>query len=208
MKDIEQFLGTAEQVAAMHAVLKGGCEHVIEAGTNGITPMLGIVVKDPLSDKPSENWMLAMATGFDSSLEKKRSMKVAAAMIFKAQRIPLALGMVSEAWMSRQVSEKREFLMPADDPEREEIAMVATINTGPGLEPTVGMHSKRLIKRIDGNQIAWGEEWDDLEGTQIEANLLRQFFVAYTKFVFKQDDPQAYLAGVKTQDLLEGMQRD
>jgi hypothetical protein len=208
MKDLEQFLGTAEQVAAMHAVLKGGCEHIVEGGTDGLTPMLGIVVKDPLSDKPSENWMLAMATGFDSSLDKKRSMKVAAAMIYKARRIPLALGMVSEAWRSKQVGEERQYLMPADDPEREEIAMVCTINVGPGLEPTIGQHSIRQIKRLAEDQIAWEGDWDNMEGAQVDANLLRQFFVAYTKFVFKQDDPEAYLAGVNTQDLLEGMQRD
>jgi hypothetical protein len=209
MKDLEQFLGTAEQVAAMHAVLKGGCEHVVDAGTDSLTPMIGIVVTNPFSTEEPENWLLAMNTGFNSSLEKKRSMKVAAAMVYKAMRCPLAVGMTSEAWMSKQApDEQRQYLMPADDPERKEIAMVCTINVGPGMEPTTAKHSIREMKRIEGNQIAWGEGWDDMEGVEIEANLLRQFFVAYAKFAVKQDDPEAYLAGVNTQDLLGGMRRD
>ena len=199
----EEFVGTVEQVEALHQMLKGGATSIVEGGTYCITPAIGIVVRG--MDCPPENWMLAMDTGFNSSLEKKRSMKVVAAMVFRAQKIPLVIGMVSEAWMSKQVcgpeaGEQRQYLMPADDPDKDEIVMVCTINCGPGLTPTAGKHSIRVVKRMESNQMAWSGEWEDM-GDAFEANLLGQFFYAYMQFVFGKDDPDAYLAGVNSQQL-------
>lgn len=201
----EDFNPTWQHVEELFGILKDGASKFIEAGDcDGLAPMLGVLVYDPFTGK-EETRMNLMDVGFNGSLEKKKAMKIAAANTFAAHKLPLAVGLVSEAWTAQMKGKDameeyyKKHLMIADDPERVEVVQVAAMGfpvKDSKAEKCLGMADHRKVKRDSKEIMSWDGDWllphDDK--AEYQCNLLAQFYQALIDFGMKREDYKAYMA--------------
>ncbi len=204
----DDFAPTPEHVRELFDVLKEGITKIVDEGDcPGIAPLIGILCYDPFTQEEQTRLNL-MDLGFNSSLEKKSAFKVAAANLFAAHKLPLAVGLVSEAWTAQMKSKEdmdayyKKHLMIADDPDRKEVAIVSALGfpvKDSDAEKRLGLSDHRLIKRDAKQIVSWDGDWllpQDGKGT-CECNILCGFYEAYIGFGVGHEDYKAYTAIAK-----------
>lgn len=201
----DDFDPTPEHVQKLFDVLKEGVTAIVDEGDcDGIAPMLGVLCFDPFTGE-EQTRMNLLATGFNSGLEKKNAMKVVAASTFAAQKLPLAVGLVAEAWTTRMKSKEamddyyKKYLMIADDPDRQEVAVVSALGfpvKDSKAAMGLGMADHRLIKRGAKEIVSWDGDWllTNDDKSEYQCNILIGFYEAYINFGLKREDYKAYTA--------------
>lgn len=202
--DTKHAQATPEQVKGIVDFLKGGVENVIKGrAVKGIDPILAVYCYDVMRGK-HEMRVHMLDTGFNTPLEKKLAMKAVAASIYNERLLPVAVGLVSEAWMAHETKEqvesgKRRYLQVADNPDRKEVAFIAAASFYRPDGKPLTCFDVRYVSRDKDDQISWDGDWlsKDGESKNMDASILDNFFRSFVAFASKSEDPETYLHGRK-----------
>ena len=207
--DPDDFKPTQEHVQELFDVLKDGVERIVSEGDcPGAAPLVGVLCYDPFTGKEETRLNILADMGFDDNLNKKKAFKIVAANIFAAHRLPMAVGLVSEAWTAEMKGQEameeyyKKHLMIADDPNRVEVITVSAMGFPVKDSPAadcLGLADHRKIKRDAKEIISWDGDllMPPEAGATYQCNLLGRFYEAYVAFGFKREDYKAYTAIAK-----------
>lgn len=146
-------------------------------GRQGITPMMAFRMRRVDGSYDLVN--LVMSTPFDTVIEKKLAMRTAAQMAASVDSVPIAVGMITEAWLAHvPVGESQRFILPSDSDDRVEIAVCSVVT----FDETQMSMATAKIQRDDRDRIVSIGEWDRHD-EGVEANLLRTFYRLYCRML-------------------------
>jgi hypothetical protein len=202
---IEKSQATPEIVLELAKLLQSGVDTMLSnAEIDGVTPVIGVKHYNPITGEEGTDIHM-LATGFTTKLEKANSIKLVAALNYQAHKVPVAVGLVAEAWVSHQAhGENRKYLLPGDDPEREEVVIVGAMGYRTGASK-INYHNIRKITRDSNDNISWDGDWslseEEAAASNAECNILENFYRAYAAFALGREDPEAYTQGKNVMEL-------
>lgn len=153
-------------------------------------------VRDSLADDPDTSWtptlivlnlswpklerevhLYVLDVDFNEDEEKHALLYKIARTLYEAKKVPIAAFLTAEAWQScRREGSPR--MQPRDDPNRQEIIMVAGLTLGRKL---AAMNSLP-IRRDHDNRIVPGE-FGDLQTQGVESRLLNELFTGFANSI-------------------------
>jgi hypothetical protein len=208
----EAYKCSPEQLKEFFGFIQKGLEGVVSEHPDGVAPVLFVLCKEAFADESTkpEVRIHLLAGDFNSKLGKKQAMKTVAASIYDVKLIPMAVGLVSEAWISMPKADeydeyRKKYLMVADDPDKKEVALVSILTNMEGK----ALVDCRELRRDSEDRVSWSGDWlmGATEGGTAEAYLLEEFYRAFYNFGTKQEDYRAYLDGAIVQELERGSMR-
>ena len=147
----------------------------IEQKPTGITPYFFVAYRRK-EDFPAMHYAVAslFMVDWNDNETRRKVTRSLAAKIFEDSGIPVAVSLLSEAWTSKiPVGEKMK-QMPSQDPNREEVVMVAAMAID-------GRNSVRIAPMIRTDNVITAGEFET--SNQAIPFLLQEFFTEYASLI-------------------------
>lgn len=132
-------------------VLRGLAEGMIKNGTNDILPhlvVMGFGRPEVGSEEklPENSMVFALASGFNTDLEKQIALRNCARSVLEADVLPVAVGLLSEAWtVDLAPGERLGTLQVADREDRTEAAVIFVGSVGRKVSRIMSCHVERDV---------------------------------------------------------------
>jgi hypothetical protein len=170
----EETIATGEELDALAISARAFIEQAIDGSSDSVTPQLLVLLKDPITGRNSVD-ILVMNIPFNTHTEKHSALYTQGLRYYREQKVPIALTLISEAWISTEETDKpRKYLAPEDDPERVEAVIYHAITM-----KNLSRHGYRPVKRDAQQMIHPIGEWEIAPDNSSSAPLLGSFFRGY-----------------------------
>ena len=145
-------------------------------GLNIEHPMVVIDTKDKDGSNPETiAVMLVVGKIWDETEAKNTIMRKLATKVYQQGKVPIAIHLISEAWISsRDKDDDSPIEMPRDDPNRREAIIVATVSLDGKFRLSTRPKNDRMVL------------WNTMDGG--ESELLSHFYRQYARHMIEDID--------------------
>lgn len=163
---------TAEQFNEFFEVLTSFMGHLLtDKETTAIAPQLHVLFTDKTAERSIDVYMLDV--DFNDSEIKRAIMADLGKKLAEQKQVALAIGLMSEAWLSRQVDR-----MPSESADRQECVIVTAVTADGKFGRIYSQPIRRFEDGERGRIIAHG---DPAVGDELDALLLSHFYRSHIK---------------------------